>query len=401
MNKTWLIFKHEYLQHVKRKRFILAVLSMPIFVLVLIGVGVLAVTFSYNDTPIGYIDQSGLFKNPILPEFDSPAPFRKPMQLLAYPSEADAKQALEQGDLQAYYIIHENYLQSGAISMVANEIPDSDVDRALAKFLRSNLLRTVPEEITNRVLKGGEVEVISTKSDRQMDSESVFGFVLPFIAGFLFMMAINTSGGYLLQAVVDEKENRTMEIILTSSSPTQIMTGKVLGNLSVGLTQLIVWILFGVIGVIILQNIFPDIQSAQIDLTFLGLMVLTFLPAFVMIAAMMATLGATATESREAQQIAGLFTLPIVIPFWFLGVLIESPNSPLAIGLSIFPFTAPISLPLRAAFTDIPVWQIGLTVSLLVLLAIGSLWLAGRAFRLGMLRYGKKLSFKELFAKAN
>jgi ABC-2 type transport system permease protein len=119
-----------------------------------------------------------------------------------------------------------------------------------------------------------------------------------------------------------------------------------------------------------------------------------------MIAAMMATLGATATESREAQQIAGLFTLPIVIPFWFFGVLIESPNSPLAIGLSIFPFTAPISLPLRAAFTTIPVWQIALTISLLFILAFAALWLAGRAFRMGMLRYGKKLSLKELFKKA-
>ncbi len=249
-------------------------------------------------------------------------------------------------------------------------------------------------------MEGGAVEVRATDDGREMSSDNIFAFILPFLAGFLFMIAVQTSGGYLLQAVVEEKENRTMEIILTSSSPNQIMTGKVIGNLSVGLTQLVIWIIFGIIGVVAIQSIFPEVQLAQIDTSFLGLMILTFIPAFVMIAAMMATLGATATESREAQQIAGLFSLPIVIPFWFFGVLIESPNSPLAIGLSIFPFTAPISLPLRAAFTTIPTWQIAVTISLLFILAIAALWLAGRAFRLGMLRYGKKLSLKELFKKS-
>ena len=214
------------------------------------------------------------------------------------------------------------------------------------------------------------------------------------------MLAINMTGGYLLQAVVEEKENRTMEIILTSSSPTQIMTGKVIGNMSVGLTQLLIWILFGLIGFIFLQSNIPEISNTQFDWSFFFLMVATFLPAFVMISALMATLGATATETKEAQQIAGLFSLPIAIPFWFVAVFIESPNSPLAIIFSIFPFTAPISLPLRAAFTNIPIWQTISSVGLLVLFAIGAIWLAGRAFRLGMLRYGKKLSLKELFRKA-
>lgn len=400
MNKTWIIFKHEYFRHVKRKRFILIVLSMPFFILLMIGIGVLTAIFTVNDAPIGYVDHSGLFANPVMPEFESGLPFTKPMEILSYANEEQAKKELDEETIQAYYVINKDYFENGYILVVAKEQPDGGVNSDFREFLRLNLLKDVPQDITNRLLEGGELEVKATEGERQMSSDNIFSFILPFIAGFLFMIAINTSGGYLLQAVVEEKENRTMEIILTSSSPTQIMTGKVIGNLSVGLTQLLIWIGFGIIGVIVLQSMFPELQTAQIDLSFLGLMVITFLPAFVMIAAMMATLGATATETREAQQIAGLFTLPIVIPFWFFGVLIESPNSPLAIGLSIFPFTAPISLPLRAAFTNIPFWQISLTVTLLVILAIGSLWLAGRAFRLGMLRYGKKLSFKELFKKA-
>jgi ABC-2 type transport system permease protein len=118
-----------------------------------------------------------------------------------------------------------------------------------------------------------------------------------------------------------------------------------------------------------------------------------------MIAAMMAALGATTTETREAQQIAGIFTIPMVLPYWFIQVLMEKPNSPLSIFFSLFPFTAPVSLPMRAAFSTIPVWQVVITISLLILFAIAALWFAGKAFRLGMLRYGKKLSLKEIFTQ--
>jgi len=121
--------------------------------------------------------------------------------------------------------------------------------------------------------------------------------------------------------------------------------------------------------------------------------------AFVMVAALMAMVGATATETREAQQVAGLFTLPLFVPYWLITPLIESPNSPLAVGMSLFPMTAPVTLPARAAFTLVPAWQSALSLGLLYLAAFGSLWLAGRAFRLGMLQYGKRLKLAELFRR--
>jgi ABC-2 type transport system permease protein len=400
MNKIWLIAKYEYLRHVKRKRFIFVVLSMPLIIVLMFGIGLLTAVLSSNNTPIGYVDHSGLFANPMMPEFDSPLPFTQPMQIIPYTTEDAAQTALMGKKIQAYFVISDQYLEEGNVLLVANQEPDSTVYREFREFLSVNLLKDIPQDIANRLLEGGQVAIRTTEDEQGMNADNIFAFILPFLAAFLFMIAVQTSGGYLLQAVVEEKENRTMEILLTSSSSNQIMTGKVIGNLSVGLTQLIIWIVFGMLGVMVLKFFIPEMQTPRIDLGFLGLMLLTFLPAFVMIAAMMATVGATATETREAQQIAGLFTLPIVIPFWFFGVLIESPNSPLAVGLSIFPFTAPVSLPLRAAFTTIPTWQTALTISLLFILAIASLWLAGGAFRLGMLRYGKKLSLKELFKKA-
>jgi ABC-2 type transport system permease protein len=400
MNKTWLVLKHEYLRHVKRKRFILAVLSMPLMVILMVGIGVLVATLSFDNKPVGYLDQSGILSQPLIPDLDSPAPFRKPIKFLAYKNEKVGREALETDQIQAFFIIPSDYLDTGQVQLISQKSPDSNVINPFREFLVINLLRDFSPQISDRIMSGATIEFRATEDKRIMNENNLLGIILPFLAGLMFLLAINLTGGYLLQAVVEEKENRTMEIIVTSISPTQLMTGKVIGNLSVGLTQLIVWLLFGGVGVGYLMHLYPELQITQIDTSFLLIMVLTFLPAFVMVASMMATLGATATEAREAQQIAGIFTIPIAIPFWFAGLLIENPNSPFAIFLSIFPFTAATSLPLRAAFTNIPIWQLSLTILLLITFAIAALWLAGRAFRLGMLRYGKRLSLKDLFQKA-
>ncbi|MBA4385759.1 MAG: hypothetical protein C0410_13565 [Anaerolinea sp.] len=179
------------------------------------------------------------------------------------------------------------------------------------------------------------------------------------------------------------------------------MAGKVVGDLLVGLTQLVVWLLFLIIGLKVAPLFIPDMGTMPgIDAKYILLIAGTMLPAFVMIAAAMGAIGATATESQEAQQMAGFFTLPIVVPFWFVSQIMFKPNGPLAVGMSMFPLTAPIALPLRAGFTNIPWWQTSITVGVLVLLALFSLWLSGKIFRIGMLRYGKKVSLKEAFRRS-
>ena len=150
----------------------------------------------------------------------------------------------------------------------------------------------------------------------------------------------------------------------------------------------------------VLANFIPSIQTLQINRQFFWLVPLTLIPAFVLVAAFMAAVGATVTDASEAHPIVALFTIPISLPYWFINQIMMNPNGPLATGLSIFPLTAPVSLPLRSVFTDVPVWQSALSISLLIVCAAGAIWLAGRAFRLGMLRYGKRLSWQELFGRA-
>jgi ABC-2 type transport system permease protein len=214
----------------------------------------------------------------------------------------------------------------------------------------------------------------------------------------IFFIAIATSSGYLLQAVVEEKENRTMEILVTTVSPGQLMAGKIIGDIAIGFTQLFTWLIFIVLGVSVGRNWFEFLQGVQIPWSSLGLMLLVMVPAFVMICALMAAVGATVTEASEGQQVMGIFTIPLYLPYMLIGVLMENPNSPLAIGLSLFPLTAPLTISIRAGFAVVPTWQLVLSVGILIASAVGALWLAGRTFRLGMLRYGQRLRWKEIFS---
>ena len=399
MKKFWLVFRNEYLRHVKRRRFIFALLSMPIFFGLMVGIGILAVAADYDSRPVAYVDLSGYFKNaqPAPHTTDSLFP---PLVIKPYDTVGQAKTDLENGLIQAYFVIDQNYLDNGMVDVTSRDTLKDTTRQDFQSFLRYNLLLGQPAPIANRVLIGPEIVVQSLDTNRRMASDEVVNILLPLVSGLLFIVVVNTSGSYLVQALVEEKENRTMEIVITSVSDQQLMSGKVAGNLAVGLTELVVWLLFGFLGFAIARRYIPGAQDININPEFVVLMVATLLPAFVMVAALMAAIGSTVSTSREAQQWAGLFTLPIVIPFWLIVPLMESPNSPLAVAMSLIPLTAPITLPLRATFTVVPPWQITASLGILVLCAAGSLWLAGRTFRLGMLRYGKRLAWREVFRKA-
>ncbi|HVP21842.1 MAG TPA: ABC transporter permease [Anaerolineaceae bacterium] len=399
MRKFWLIFRNEYLRHVLRRRFIFALLSLPVFVALLVGVGLLAAWSDYDHRPVGYVDLSGFFLNARQVPSKTDNLFPPPI-MQSFSSEAEARAELQEGQIQAYFTIDPQYLKNGTVRLYTLGSIKGNTRDDFQNFLRYNLLSNQPQAIAERVLNGPEIVVQSLSSNRKMASNEVLNILLPLISGLLFVVVINISGSYLVQALVEEKENRTMEIVVTSVSHAQLMAGKIVGNLLVGLTELIIWLSFGFLGLAFAQRYIPGAQNLNINFDFIWLMAVTLLPAFVMVAALMAAVGASTSGSREAQQWAGLFTLPIVIPFWLVVPLMESPNSPLAIGMSFFPLTAPVTLPLRAAFTDVPAWQTIISVLLLIACAAAALWLAGRTFRMGMLRYGKRLTWREIFGKA-
>ncbi len=397
MTKFWKIAWHEYSRHVFRKRFIFALLSLPLILALMVGLIILVIWIDSDPTPLGYVDQSGLLANPIPPE-----PVKWPERttpMLPYADEASATVDLQSGKLQAYYVIPIDYLQTGEAQLFYLKEPKGIITQQFEAFLAANLLANQPADVAARLLDGAELIVQSADEGLQSPRDRIANLMLPFLAGILFIIAMSTSSGYLMQAVVDEKENRTVEIIVTSVSPGQLMGGKVIADIAVGFTQLVVWTLFIILILAFGKSYIPFLDGLRFSGELVAVILAVMLPAFIMISGLMAAIGATVTEGTEAQQIMGLFTFPIWLPFMLVTLFFQNPNSPLAIAMSLFPLTAPMTLSIRLGITPLPAWQIIASITILVLSAIGALWLAGRAFRLGMLRYGQRLRLKELFSR--
>jgi len=397
MIKFWLVAQQEYRRHVLTKRFLFGLLSVPLIMVLMVGLVFLIIAMYNNTTPIGYVDHSGLLANPL--PAPVPEPPDKPVPMIAYSSEREAAAALEAGTIQAYYVLPADYLTTGVLRRVHYVDVKPPARQQFAAFLAANLLAESDPAVARRLTDGPEVIVQSADGRRSIGSDNWFNFILPMVAGIGFVIAIFSAGGYLMQAVVEEKENRTMEVIVTSVSPNQFMSGKIVADIAIGLTQILVWVLFIVVPILLARDSLPLLQGLQISSQTVIVLIFTMLPSFVLVTALMAAIGASVTEAREGQQLTSMISFPIWIPYMLTGVLMQSPNSPVAVALSLLPLTAPISMLMRDGMTILPVWQIAACALIQISGAAAAIWLAGRAFRLGMLRYGKRLAWRELFAR--
>lgn len=394
MRKLLTIIKHEYTRHVLRKRFIFALLSVPLWIVVAVGAGVLSVLLQTNPSPVGYVDHAEILEG--VDTTTVSADRLQAIEFRPYLAEDDAQADLDAKIIQAFFVLPGDYLETLEVRLVFLEEPNQLVRSQFADILRAGLLKGQNPLVSQRVLNGPQLVIQATQDDRMMSDDEWFKIAAPIAAGIFLIVSVFTSGGYLMQAVVEEKENRTMEILATSLSPMQIMGGKVIALIGVGLTQVAVWGFFPMVVVLLARAFVPFLQGITVDWGVIGLVFLTAVPTFVFVSALMAAIGATVTEAREGQQVSSLITLPVMAPFMLISVLIVNPNGAVAIALSIFPLTAALTLLIRMAFTTVPAWQIALSTILLLASAVGSLWLAGRLFRTGMLMYGKRMGWKDV-----
>jgi len=393
VKKFWRVLIFEYIRRVKTRGFLFAVISMPLLVILAMAIGLVSVRLQTNTLPVGIFDQSGIISFEIIPQETALFPSQS-VEILEFKTIESGKHAVQTGDIQALFHLKADYLSTGEIEVFALEKPGENALNHMRQFLKDNLIHLESPQTIEILKKGNDFTIRSYDGSQQANMRDWFVVFFPFAVGLIFVIVINISGGYLLQSVVDEKENRTMEMVVTSVSPEQLMFGKILGNLSVGLTQLFIWLAFAVFGLTGFQVFFhydqvPDIQPVHLVILF-GIIA----PGFILIAALMTLVGVMVTELREAQQVSVLFTLPMVSPFWFAAAILKNPGHPLTVFLSVFPFTAVVAMPLRASTSTVPVWQFIIASTIMWASAVIALVLAAKSFRLGMLQYGKRLSLK-------
>ena len=229
-----------------------------------------------------------------------------------------------------------------------------------------------------------------------MGGQSFVNLFVPFFIGLFFSIVVLSSGTYLLEAITDEKESRTIEVMTTSMTPGQLIGGKALGLMAVALSQIGILLVTIVIGVLIGAQFVEALRGLSLPWSMLLTLALFFLPTYALIAGMMIAVGSMVTETRQGQQIAGALNMLFTLPFFFFIVFFTAPNSPLATILTIFPTTSFLTLALRWSLTTIPMWEMVVGWVLVTVSAIFMVWAASRIFRMGILRYGQRLDLKSM-----
>jgi ABC-2 type transport system permease protein len=389
VTKTFLIARHEFWRHVLRRGFLFAIIGLPLLLLLIMGGSIWFFASGARD-PIGVVDQSGQLLSPA----DYTPAGERPVPILAFDSETAARQALEAGDIQAYFVVPPEFPEPYQVHLYYLEEPHEAVHPAFGRYLRTGLLQEVEPVVAQRFIDTAvNVTFVSLAEERGRGNP--IGFILPYLFSLLFVIAIFTTAGYLLQAVVDEKENRTMEILITTVSPTQLMSGKIIGLVGVGLVQIGLWSAGLIVLFLILRANFPGLAAIEVPLSTVLVAVAWFGPFYLLVATLMAAIGISVTSVSEGQQATGFISLLSMAPLWFVFIFLNSPNSPLAVALSLFPLTAPISMLVRWQMTEVPAWQLLVSWLLLATTAVFSLFLVSRLLHVGMLRYGQPLRWGE------
>lgn len=396
MNKTLVVALEEIRRTVFKRRFIFVLLSLPLFLAVTIVPGIVLGIAGESDLPIGYVDTAGVLSAPRRPP-DEIADGQ--IEIRAYPDESTARQALDDGALQAYYLIPADFVEARQVTVVYRERPDSGAAREFMEFLQFNFLDDLPDELSWRAVGGSELAI------RNPDGSRVFpgggppiGSVMPIALALAFGGLLLIGSGSLMSGVVDEKSNRTMEVVMTSISPSQLVTGKLAGIIFANLLQLAFWVLVAVLAGWLAGSVFDLtwFQNPDPDWGSLLAVGAVALPSYIFAAAVMFTLGATVVDAPEGQSLGSVLFLILMAPIYALIAIAGDPHGSLAVALTVLPLTSILTIAMRNMLVVVPAWQIGLSAAIQVALAIGAIWLAGRAFRLGHLRYGKRLRLREL-----
>ena len=402
MQLTALVARREYLRTVRRRGYLFGTLLLPL------GIGFLmALSIFFSSS--GF-DSDGEASGTIVVVNESDVPitaFETQTAALRTTTQSQAAAQLEAEQIGSYYLIPADFREDGDITRVErgggfdiSRLEGAENNEALLRYvIRDALLREagVPDEDIARVLQGVSVTVVTLEGDEVSGADIAAGIALPMVFVAIFMISIFMTSGYLLQSVTEEKENRVVEIVLSSVPATPLMGGKIIGLGGAGLTQVGVWVLTALITVPLLSSQIPDLGPIELDTTMLVLALTYFILGYLAYGAIFAAIGAIAPGNREAQQYSGFLGFTAAIPFIVFSVFLSDPQSPVVVALSVFPLTAPTSMLIVLGVSEeIPWTLVGASLTSLTLFALLATWASARIFRATVLLYGVRPSLPQI-----
>lgn len=429
MNKILLIIQREYLTRVKNKTFIILTLLAPLLMVGMIAVVVYLSTLESDKVKnILVNDHSTLFKKSLKDSETLKFTFSENLD------DEAAKKIITQGNYYALLIIPDS-IQNKRLELISEKQVSIStklyISHLIEKKLRSdklksmgidpNLIDEVNPEVSIRTIK------INKEGKEEISSaEAALG--IGYVSSFLIYMFIFIYGAMVMRGVIEEKTSRVVEIIISSVKPFQLMMGKIIGVALVAFTQLALWIIFGTLILFVAQNFIGDtstvqeqmVQTQSMNPELQGVMsnnalndimapilnlpialiifsfVFYFIGGYLLYSSLFAAIGGAVDNETDTQQFMLPITIPLILSLIVAQTVMQNPEGPAAFWFSVVPFTSPVVMMMRVAY-GVPTWELILSMILLILTFLGTTWLAAKIYRIGILNYGKKVSYKDLW----
>ena len=368
------VFKFEFLTVLRRRSFILSLILVPLIPALLLGilklinqdksqsVQELVIQEVGNPLPIGVVDRGNVIKE--YPEWLTQG------RLVAVASEEDARQKTAAGELQGFYVVEPDYLETGRMRFIKPQIS------MITELLQQDVLK----DLVNYNLLGADqqrymrfmnpanftFEYLNPETADTRDQADAATYWAPYAVTMFFYTIILISSGLMLNAVTKDKENKTIEILLSSAKPLDLFIGKILAFGSLSLVQMVVW--FGTLVIIakVGKTTLPFLEAISIPTSVLVASVPFFIGGFLLYGSLMAGMGAVAPNLREGNQSTFVLSLPLIFTVMSINQLIETPFSTFTTFLTLFPFTSPVVMLTRLSVGPVPVWQLIASIALLI-----------------------------------
>lgn len=420
--KFWIVFAYELRRNIRRAGYLFSSFGLPLLLI--------AALFIYQAIALDQLRNAPLTPPPVMPVNAADADIGVEIEkagvvdlaglnivipdgyaemLVGLPTLAQAEAQAGSGEIDMFYVIQPDYLETGAVQLVLPSLSLAQISRSpLDAVLVATLGQSAPAQVQARIAEPAVFRITNTQlstigagsEDDVMSSALIVVYV--FAGALTFSLLI--TNGYLMQTVIEEKETRLVEILVASVKPGDLLGGKILAMGLLGLLQVVAWvvILFATIAVAagseLRQTIglFAALANIEIAASTLPLLALYFVLAYLLFAGLYAIVSALSNSMREGPQYAVFFTIPALLPLYFVTTYTSDPNGTLAVVTSLIPITAPMAMVIRLALTEVPPLQVVVGLALLSVTVVGVMWLAGRVFRVGVLLAGQVPKLRDL-----
>jgi ABC-2 type transport system permease protein len=419
MSKIWFVVKREYLQIVRTKGFVIGTVLGPVLMLAMLVIPIIGSLASGGEQrTIGVLDLTGQLYPSLVQKLDYKLKDGRPRYILQdyAPGTTTGLAALRQDlhqkvlakQISGYIFLPANVEKGGSAEFLSEHVSDFDEIRRINEALNAVVVekRLQSEGLDPKLIAQytRHVDLKTIKITEKGQEEDTGGtFAVAYLLVMILYVSMFIYGAIIMRGVIEEKNNRVVEIVLSSLKPFQLMAGKLVGIAAVGFTQYLIWALFGLAassyGGSLVTSIVPaakGFKMPQIPAYIFVYFVVFFVLGYFLYATIYAAVGSMVNSEKEAQQLLMPVTMFLVVPILLLMYILRNPSGSFAVVMSLIPFFAPTLMLMRICVLLPPFGQILLSIGLLVLTTAGMVWLTAKIYRVGILMYGKRPSLPEI-----